>query len=81
MSAAYNFVPVHIITVYLAPYHTKEVEESKNRLKHLVSSILDRVKTSRILVMGDFNHHRVEVPSGRIGVSPFSWRKFVTSTL
>ena len=61
MSAAYNFVPVHIITVYLAPYHTKEVEESKNRLKHLVSSILDRVRTSRILVMGDFNHHRVEV--------------------
>ena len=61
MSAAYNFVPVHIITVYLAPYHTKEVEESKNRLKHLVSSILDRVRTSRILIMGDFNHHRVEV--------------------
>ena len=61
MSCAFDFVPVHIFTCYLAPYNTKEVAETLSRLKGIVNSILERVKSSKIIIMGDFNQYRVDL--------------------
>jgi hypothetical protein len=48
-------VPVHVIGVYLPPYKQPIVKQTLNRLKHLICSLFNRVKQSRVVIAGDFN--------------------------
>ena len=54
MTCAYQYCPVHFVTCYLPPYKNDQTRQMVNRVKHIVMSIFQKWKQSKVVLMGDF---------------------------